>query len=111
MAGARIPPVGTSRVVGGRLPFDRAPLEAGGLFVSEDGAIAELPRPFERRHRGVVPDAVQIRIAPRGSRRSPSRQSSARGLPETVYRCHTADGKHETEPTGERPPFVLHECA
>ena len=59
-ARARIPPVGSGRVVGRGLPLEGLPLVVGGLGRRERRLRRQIPRPLERRHRRVGPDAVEV---------------------------------------------------
>ena len=69
VVGADVPArLGAAR---GRLPqvdvaLCGALLGSGRLLLGQELLLAERLRPLERRQRGVVPDALQVRIAPRG---------------------------------------------
>jgi hypothetical protein len=44
-------------------------LKVGRLLVAQDVLAGDIARALQRRARGVVPDALQVRIAPRRARR------------------------------------------
>src|SRR6476660_7063292 len=71
MTRARLPPVGAGGIVGDSLAVEDLPFVRRCFFRGEDGLLPEIARTLERRHRGVVPGALQVRVAPRRARRPP----------------------------------------
>src|SRR5262249_48661534 len=107
---------------GGR--FVRRGLARNGLllvgrrfFRSQHALRGEIARPLERRHRRVVPDALQIGIAPRRAGRRPRRrgerdrkgeqrdgQMAAHSADSTLVRCHRARRARSRGAPNSAPP-------
>src|SRR5438876_173239 len=76
-----LPPIWTGGVAGsGILPLEDLPLVCGRLFLRQDILVGQFPWSLERRHRGVVPDALEVRVAPGRAWRCPLPLTRVRSL-------------------------------